>query len=104
MFRFENGALVLIAYDGVPGGAGYVKRIFDTVSTQKILNKVLQILDCQNDCETGCINCICDYSNQKYWDSFLRKEASLYVKGLIEDFQYSHPIQKLNRSLLVFKD
>ena len=95
LFRFENGALVLIAYDGVPGGAGYVKRIFDTVSTQKILNKVLQILDCQNDCETGCINCICDYSNQKYWDSFLRNEASVYVKDLLDDFQYSHPIQRL---------
>lgn len=95
LFRFENGALILIAYDGVPGGAGYVSRIFETISTKEILEKVIQILDCQNDCETGCINCICDYSNQKYWDSFLRKEASLYVNGLIDDFQYSHPIQKL---------
>lgn len=95
LFRFENGSLVLIAYDGVPGGAGYVKRIFDSISMEDILAEMLKILNCSHECDSGCINCICDYSNQKYWDSFLRKEAINYIITLQNDFEYSHPIQKL---------
>lgn len=99
LHRFENGSLTLIAYDGVPGGAGYVKRLFDSVGSPALLKAMLRRLQCPNECESGCINCICDYSNQKHWDAFRRREAINYLEELLADIFIAHPIQKLGAVL-----
>ncbi|BCD99225.1 DEAD/DEAH box helicase [Marinagarivorans cellulosilyticus] len=93
--RTEGGYLTLIAYDGVPGGAGYVRRIFEGTTFNALLNQMLEDLTCAKDCDSGCINCICDYSNQRHWDSFKRCEAILFVKKLLADTDLKHPIQKV---------
>lgn len=99
LHRFENGFLTLIAYDGVPGGAGYVKRVFDSIGFSGLLKTMLERLKCPSDCESGCINCICDYSNQKHWDSFKRREAIEYLEELLSDMSIKHPAQKLGAIL-----
>ncbi|MCG8314045.1 MAG: DEAD/DEAH box helicase [Pseudomonadales bacterium] len=99
LYRFEHGYLTLIAYDGVPGGAGYVKRVFDSIGFTNLLRAMLERLQCPAECESGCINCICDYSNQKHWDAFRRKEAIEYLEQLLEDISIKHPIQKLGALL-----
>lgn len=94
-YRTDGGYLTLIAYDGVPGGAGYVRRIFEGATFNVLLNQMLEDLSCSKECDTGCINCICDYSNQRHWDSFRRKEAIIFIKKLLADIELKHPIQKL---------
>ncbi|ABC31706.1 Distinct helicase family with a unique C-terminal domain including a metal-binding cysteine cluster [Hahella chejuensis KCTC 2396] len=99
LHRFENGCLTLIAYDGVPGGAGYVKRLFDSIGFSGLLKSMLERLRCSAACESGCVNCICDYSNQKHWDAFRRREAIDYLEELLADVTIKHPVQKLGAVL-----
>jgi hypothetical protein len=93
--RFDGNSLEIIAYDGVSGGAGYVRRIFKDTSVEKLLNEVITNLSCSHDCDAACINCLCDYSNQRHWSDFDRKPAIDYVENLLSDIELKHPIQKL---------
>jgi len=44
----------------------------------------LRRLECPQDCESACRACLCDYGNQRHWDSFRRKDALAWLKGLLE--------------------
>ena len=98
-YRFDRSALEIIAYDGVPGGAGYVQKIFKETTIKELLSHVLNSLHCENDCTHACMSCLCDYSNQRYWDAFDRKAAGEFANQLTEDFETRHPIQKMGAVL-----
>ncbi len=94
-YRFDGNNLEIIAYDGVPGGAGYVRSIFKKMSVQKLFKKVVQSLDCSSNCVGACVNCLCDYSNQRHWDAFDRQAAMKYMKQLEADFEIRHSSEKI---------
>lgn len=76
----------VILYDAVPGGAGYCARIGQPgFSFQDLLSKTSQQLDCPAQCESGCRVCLCDYSNQRYWDGFERKAALDWLRSLLQE-------------------
>jgi hypothetical protein len=61
--RKENGqdTFDLLLYDGVPGGAGYVRKV--AASMPAVLSAARDILDgCQ--CEKSCYKCLRSYENQ----------------------------------------
>jgi hypothetical protein len=75
----------VVLYDGVPGGAGYSARLGSSkYSFTDLLKGALRKLECPQDCESACRACLCDYGNQRHWDSFRRKEALSWLQALME--------------------
>ena len=75
----------VVLYDGVPGGAGYSARLgTPQFSFTALMERALKRLECPQDCDSACRACLCDYGNQRYWDSFRRKEAFAWLKALID--------------------
>jgi hypothetical protein len=71
-----------IIYDAVPGGAGYSLRLFKETSVNDLLKSATCLLDCKNECATACRNCLCDYSNQRMWDTFDRKPVLDWLQSI----------------------
>ncbi|MCA8197868.1 DEAD/DEAH box helicase [Burkholderia vietnamiensis] len=81
----RGSALEVVLYDGVPGGAGYCARIGEPgYSFSALIDAARTSLDCPEGCESGCRVCLCDYANQRYWDSFERKAALSWLNGLVD--------------------
>lgn len=85
LYGSVGGRLEVVLYDGVPGGAGYCARLGEPeFSLAKLFANARKRLDCSQGCETGCRACLCDYGNQRYWDTFERKAAHAWLNSLIE--------------------
>jgi DEAD/DEAH box helicase/Helicase conserved C-terminal domain/Domain of unknown function (DUF1998) len=78
----------VVLYDGVPGGAGYSARLGSpNFSFKNLMVGALHRLECTQNCESACRACLCDYGNQRHWDSFRRKEAMTWLKALLDGHQ-----------------
>lgn len=85
LYGNNGNTLEVVLYDAVPGGAGYCARIGEPgFSYEKLLNKAHARLDCPALCESGCRTCLCDYGNQRYWDSFERIHALEWISSLLD--------------------
>jgi hypothetical protein len=93
--RFDGSNLEIIAFDGVPGGAGYVQNIYKTCNVKSLFEAVIDALSCIKDCDKACIHCLHDYSNQRHWNDFNRKPSISFLTELLEDINIKHPIQKI---------
>jgi hypothetical protein len=73
---------MVILYDQVAGGAGFVARLCDggERSMTKLVEKAIGNLEC--DCEASCPKCLQDYSNQAHWDRFNRRPVLEWLKGI----------------------
>lgn len=75
----------VVLYDGIPGGAGYSARLgTPQFSFRELMVGALRRLECPQNCESACRACLCDYGNQRHWDSFRRKEAMAWLKALLD--------------------
>lgn len=75
----------VVLYDGVPGGAGYSARLGSPqFSFSELMKATVRRLECPQDCDSACRACLCDYGNQRHWDSFLRKESLAWLQALLE--------------------
>ncbi|MFI3249854.1 MAG: DEAD/DEAH box helicase [Eubacteriales bacterium] len=94
----------LILYDGVPGGAGHVRRL--ATETGDVLQKVLahaQRLLQNCECDTSCYQCLRNYYNQKIHDTLDRKGAILFLAPWLGDFtklEFEEP-QKISISEII---
>src|SRR5680860_310407 len=85
LFGSGIGLLEVVLYDAVPGGAGYCAKLGSPpCGHQLLLEQVRRRLDCPAACSNGCRQCLCDYSNQPYWDGFERTAALEWVRGIVE--------------------
>ena len=76
----------VILYDSVPGGAGYcIKAGEPEYGHAKLLEAMQQCLECKDKCSNGCRQCLCDYSNQLYWDGFERETALNWLQSLCNE-------------------
>lgn len=91
IYRLNGAAshrLEVVLYDAVPGGAGYCARLGEaSLSFGELIKKTIKRLDCEAGCESGCRVCLCDYGNQRHWDSFERKAAAAWLNALIDPAQ-----------------
>lgn len=79
-----GNTLEVVLYDAVPGGAGYCARIGEAgFSFDALLRTARERLDCPAHCDSGCRSCLCDYGNQRHWDSFERLPALAWVDSLL---------------------
>jgi hypothetical protein len=116
LYGSVGNTLEVILYDAVPGGAGYCARLGDVgFSFQKLLESTRQRLSCAANCDSGCRVCLCDYGNQRYWDSFDRLGALAWLEPLLDPTfesngpgqyaRWSNPsLTGLNEKLANFKD
>lgn len=85
LYGQSGNRLEIVLYDGVPGGAGYCARIGEPgYAFSSFVEEARKQLDCPTDCESGCRTCLCDYSNQRYWDGFERKAALAWLDRLLD--------------------
>lgn len=97
-YKIKNRYIETIIYDSVPGGAGYSVRLNDDILVDELLKVVRKRLDCPNGCTSSCRVCLCDYSNQRFWDFFDRKTVLEWLRGPL--FKKSeHPYISLGATL-----
>jgi hypothetical protein len=85
LYSTAGNVLEVVLYDGVPGGAGYSARLGSPqFSFPQLIQAAHRRLECEAGCESACRACLCDYGNQRHWDSFLRKEAQAWMGSLLD--------------------
>lgn len=85
-FELGPNARDVILADATPGGAGYAKRLVEEprFSARELILAALDRLTCPKDCQTSCIYCLNDYSNQQWWDRFDRRAAQTWLRVVVE--------------------
>lgn len=70
----------LVMYDTIPGGTGYLAKLYNTVEFSNMLQKAyyrIKDCECQHGGKDGCYHCILTYGNQYSRDSFSREQAEI---------------------------
>lgn len=73
-----------VLYDDVPGGAGHVKRIVNSLQDTIQAARTRVSMDCCGP-ETSCTECLRNYRNQPYHDQLKRGYAKDFLNGLISE-------------------
>lgn len=85
LYSTAGSILEVVLYDGVPGGAGYSARLGKPqFSFSALLQAARRRLVCPATCDSACRACLCDYGNQRYWDSFQRQDALAWLDALTD--------------------
>lgn len=76
---------ITILYDSTPGGAGYARRLGSdgTLSTANLVKEAVNVLNCQKECASSCVQCLNDYGNQAHWDKFDRHIVLDWMQPLV---------------------
>jgi hypothetical protein len=86
LYSTAGNTLEVVLYDGVPGGAGYSARLGSPgFSFSSLVQAARRRLECPASCDAACRACLCDYGNQRHWDSFQRKDALAWMDALLAD-------------------
>lgn len=88
-YKLDSRALDIILYDAVAGGAGYAIRLYEKPILE-ILKFVQRQLECPEDCTTGCRQCLCDYTNQTFWDMFKRIDALNFINKVMKYIDFNN--------------
>jgi DEAD/DEAH box helicase domain-containing protein len=75
-------------YDTIPGGTGYLAKLYNTAEFTELLEKAYErIRDCacQHEGKDGCYHCILTYGNQYSRDSFSREQAEILFGKLVDN-------------------
>jgi DEAD/DEAH box helicase domain-containing protein len=88
-FNSESGRKerYLVMYESIPGGTGYLSRLFNTDEFTKLLNIAydhIKHCTCKDEGKDGCYKCIYTYSNQYDREILSRTEAENLFKEIIE--------------------
>ena len=73
--RFDR---YLVAYDTIPGGTGYLQKIFDPKEFTTLLTEAYNAIkdcSCKDQGKDGCYRCILSYSNQYIREDLSRERA-----------------------------
>ena len=76
----------LVMYDTIPGGTGYLSKLYDTEEFSTLLQYAYEKIHectCQWEGKDGCYHCILTYGNQYKRDSFSREYADSLFEQLI---------------------
>ena len=76
----------LVMYDTIPGGTGYLAKLYNTEEFSKMLQLAydrIKDCTCQLEGKDACYHCILTYGNQYSRDSFNREQAELLFGKLV---------------------
>jgi hypothetical protein len=79
------GGFDVVLADATPGGAGYARRLVEEsrFSARLLLLEAINKLDCEKDCQTTCVHCLNDYSNQIWWDRMDRHLSRTWLERVV---------------------
>lgn len=78
----------LVMYDTIPGGTGYLAKLYNTAEFTELLEKAYERIkecSCQHEGKDGCYHCILTYGNQYSRDSFSREQAEILFGKLVDN-------------------
>ena len=78
----------LVMYDTIPGGTGYLAKLYNTSEFTELLEKAydrIKDCSCQHEGKDGCYHCILTYGNQYSRDSFSREQAEILFGKLVDN-------------------
>lgn len=81
--RFDR---YLIAYDTIPGGTGYLQKIFDPKEFTEVLKEAYDAIkscSCKDQGKDGCYRCILSYGNQYIREDLSREAAEELFGGIV---------------------
>ncbi|MCY4289512.1 MAG: DEAD/DEAH box helicase [Aestuariivita sp.] len=83
----NRGEFDIVLADATPGGAGYVRRLTEEprFSIARLIQKALENLDCPKNCQTSCIHCLNDYSNQNWWEEMNRHHSRDWLQRVLTE-------------------
>ena len=76
----------LVMYDTIPGGTGYLAKLYNTEEFSKLLKEAYESIrdcDCQHEEKEACYHCILTYGNQYSRDDFSREQAEILFGKLV---------------------
>lgn len=82
--RFDK---YLILHDNIPGGTGYLEKLFNPDDFNKVIKKAYHAIkecSCQYKGKDGCYRCIYTYANQSIQDELSRAKAEKLFKKIEE--------------------
>lgn len=88
----------LVMYETIPGGTGYLSKLFDTAEFTKLLQVAydkLRLCSCKADGKDGCYQCIYTYGNQYERSILSRQEAEKLFKDIVDKAEEWNPIDSL---------
>lgn len=79
------GGFDIVLADATPGGAGYARRLVEEsrFSARLLLLEAINKLDCEKTCQTTCVHCLNDYSNQIWWDRMDRHLSRTWLEKIV---------------------
>ena len=92
--RFDR---YLIAYDTIPGGTGYLQKLFDPKEFTDLLKeayKAIKECSCKEQGKDGCYRCILTYANQYNREDLSRERAEIIFKSIVEQSKDWEPINQ----------
>jgi DEAD/DEAH box helicase domain-containing protein len=88
----------LVMYETIPGGTGYLSRLFDPVEFTRLLEAAydhIRFCKCKDEGRDGCYHCIYTYGNQYERDVLSRKEAEELFGSIVEKADEWNEIESL---------
>jgi DEAD/DEAH box helicase domain-containing protein len=82
--RFDK---YLVLYDNIPGGTGYLEKLFSPAEFTTVISKAYQAIrecSCKAKGKDGCYRCIYTYSNQFIQDELSRDKAEVLFKKIVD--------------------
>ncbi len=84
------GGITFVLFDSVPGGAGNVKRIYDSDEQEfkaflKSCYSIVDECDCGTDGDAVCYRCLCTFQNQFFQERMQRRYAIGFLKNMIKE-------------------
>lgn len=77
----------LVIYDTIPGGTGYLEKLFNPSEFTEVILKAYQSIKectCQHKGQDGCYRCIYTYSNQSVQEELSRAKAEILFKKIVD--------------------
>ena len=77
----------VVLYDTIPGGTGYLSKLFDTTEFSKVLRLAWEQLDscqCQHEGKDGCYHCVLSYENKYTRGLISRSKAAELFKRIVD--------------------
>jgi DEAD/DEAH box helicase domain-containing protein len=81
----------LVMYDVIPGGTGYLSKLFDKTEFSKVLLNTYESIkncSCQNEGKDGCYRCIFSYGNQHEREKLSRIKAEKEFERIYKSIDY----------------
>ena len=92
--RFDR---YLIVYDTIPGGTGYLQKLFNPIEFTILLKeayKAIKECSCKDHGKDGCYRCILTYSNQYNRADLSRENAEDIFRRIVEQSKDWEPISQ----------